>query len=509
MARLHTRFTSLLAPLFVPLLVPLLASVTAALVFAPEASAGPEPRALFGQPVNEPRALTPEEIEARAAGFRALLEQQGQVLKDNQVLPKSALEPRLSQPIHPVEAWDKPVHRATMFLNFFGGPLTGGGNASKGESPCVQGKVDYPGFNGTEQTALAIIQVFKDAAKPFGLRIAYDVVPPKHLPYSQVMMGGSPQIIGLPNGVLGVSCSLDCGDSWWRDTTFAFTEETNNVGILGTTALQEAAHAWGLDHIDGDNNIMYPYATPGNKVWADTCTIYNDATGGIGCQYVHEKFCAEGSQNDVAELSAYFGPDSPDTVLPTVTMFSPMDGQQFTAGDMLHIEVEVGDDYEGYGWRLMVPELGQEQPVYNDQKVWDFPVPPKGMYTVRVEAIDHDRNIGFAEAKIYVDMVPGEEGSTGETPTTGDSDSSGSGDTSEPTGGETSSASGSGPGGESSGGASSDADTAQDSEDSSTAIGDDKGCSCVTAGSPVSPWSWLLLFGGALGLRRRRSQRGR
>jgi len=364
--------------------------------------------------------------------------------------------------------------------------------------------VDYPGFKGGEQTALAIIQVFKDAAKPFGLRIVFDEAPPKHLPYSQVMMGGKPQIIGLPNGVLGVACNLDCGDGWWRDTTFAFTEESNNVGILGTTALQEAAHAWGLDHIDGSNNIMYPYATPGDKVWADTCTPYNDATGGIGCQYVHEKFCPEGSQNDVAELTAYFGPDSPDTVPPTVTMFSPTDGQQYKSGDTVHIEVEVSDDYEGFGWRLMVPELGQEQPVYNNQKVWDLPGPPKGVYTIRVEALDHDRNVGFAEAKIYVDTVPGEENTTGETPTTGGDEDS---DTSAPTGGESSG----GPGGneESSGGASSDADTAQDSEDSGMETGDDKGCSCVTPSGSRTSWAWLLLLGGALGLRRRRSQPAR
>ncbi len=493
MARLHTP----------------LASLTAVLLFAPVTAiaatdAEPEQRTLFGQPVNEPEEMTQAEIEARAEGFRALLERQGQVLKGNQVLPKSALEPELAQPTQPALAWDEPVHRATTFLNFFGGPLSNGGNASEGESPCVQGKVDYPGFKGGEQAALAIIQVFKDAAAPFGLRIAFDEVPPKHLPYSQVMMGGKPQIIGLPNGVLGVACNLDCGDGWWRDTTFAFTEETSNVGILATTALQEAAHAWGLDHIDGQNNIMYPYATPGSKVWADSCTPYNDATGGIGCQYIHEKFCPEGSQNDVAELSAYFGPDSPDTVPPTVVMMEPTEGQQYKAGDTVHIEVEVGDDYEGFGWRLMVPELGQEQPVYNGQKVWDLPVPPKGSYTIRVEAIDHDRNVGFAEAKIFVDTVPGEENTTGDTPTTSASDSSDSNDSgdADPTAGESADASSAGD--ESSDGASSITATAGDSEDTGMATGEDKGCGCRSTGAGGSA-AWLLLFAGALGLRRRRS----
>jgi len=476
MARLHTSLTSL----------------TAVLLFAPAtavaaADGEPEQRTLFGQPVNDPREMTQDEIEARAEGFRALLEQQGQVLKGNQVLPKSALEPDLTQPTRPVEAWDEPVHRATTFLNFFGGPLSNGGNASEGQSPCVQGKVDYPSFKGGEQMALAIIQVFKDAAAPFGLRIAYDAVPPKHLPYSQVMMGGQPQIIGLPNGVLGVACNLDCGDGWWRDTTFAFTEETNNVGILGTVALQEAAHAWGLDHIDGENNIMYPYATPGSKVWADTCTPYNDATGGIGCKYVHVQFCPlqspddPGSQNDVAELTAYFGVNTPDTEAPVVKLVSPIDGQLLAAGELLHVEVEVSDNFEGYGWVMQVPELKRELQAYYGEKTWDFPGVPKGVYTIRVEALDHDGNVGFAESKIYVDQDP-PAADTGDVPTTGEVDSDG-GESSDTVSG-------------------SSGDTAD-----TTAQDDDKGCSCRNDAPTPGP-AWLLVVGGALMLRRRERRGG-
>ena len=431
--------------------------------------------------------MTPEQLEARAQEFRATLDRQGLVLQGTQVLPKSALKPYFRNPEEPVAAWDQPPHRATTFLNFFGGPLSNGTNASLSQSPCVGSKVDYPAYNGTEQKALAIIQVFKDAAAPFGLRIAYEKAPPKHLPYSQVMMGGHPGVIGLPQGVLGVACNLDCGDTWWRDTTFAFTEETNDVNVLGTTALQEAAHAWGLDHIDGANNIMYPYATPGDKVWADTCTPYNAATGGIGCQFVHDKFCPGGSQNDVAELTAYFGVDSVDSEAPTVKMLSPTDGQMYKSGDTVHVEVEVNDNFLGYGWHLMVPELGQEQPVYNGQTIWDLGTPPKGEYTIRVEALDHDGNIGFAEAKIYVDTVPNQGGETGgetgDPPTTG-----------EPTGGSSD---------PSAGGSDASSDTAVDSEDTATVDGKDDGCSC-RSDAPIVGASWLLALAGGLLLRRRR-----
>jgi MYXO-CTERM domain-containing protein len=468
----------------------LVVPVAATLSFAPTGAAAEEgPRELFGQPVNQPPAPSEEELAARAAAFEAGLAQRGLKLIGTQVVPQRVLDDPFALPPGVSEAgeWTLPPHRQTIFLNFFGGKLSNGNNAAEGQSPCVQQDIDYPGFTDGEQDALAVIQVFKDAAEPFGLRVAYDKVPPKHLPYSQVLMGGSPGLIGLPNGVLGVACNLDCADLYWRDSTFAFTEQSNDINVLATTALQEAAHAWGLDHIDGAQNIMYPYATPGKKVWADTCTPYNAATGPIGCQGTHDKFCDGGAQNDVAELTAFFGVNSPDTIPPTVTMLSPMDGQQFKSGDKVHVEVEVSDDHEGFGWRLMVPELGQEIPVYDSTKSWDFPV-PKGAFTIRVEAIDHDRNVGFAEAKIYVDVTPeppdpdtdtdtDTAGETGTAPTTGD----------DPTGGSA------GEGGEASGGESSGEPTAGEDPD-------DKGCGCRHDGASLAPLGLVAL----LGLRRRR-----
>jgi MYXO-CTERM domain-containing protein len=444
-------------------------------LFAPTAAAE-GPRTLFGQPVNQPPPLTEEEIAERAANLPAHLEQAGLTLVGTQIIPTRLLG---DHPEEGTPAWDEPVHRATTFLNFFGGELKYGTNASEGQSPCVQGKVDYPGYGGTEQKALAIIQVFKDAAEPFGMRIAYEKAPPKELPHSQVMMGGTPQLIGLPQGVLGVACNLDCGDIWWRDTTFAFTEESNDVNVLGTTALQEAAHAWGLDHIDGQDNIMYPFATPGSKVWADTCTPYNDATGPIGCKYVHKEFCPEGSQNDVSELNAYFGPNSPDTVPPTVVMTAPTDGQVFESGEGVSIAVSVTDDYLGFGWKLVVPELDQELPVYDGTTAWNL-VPPDGAYTVRVEAIDHDGNVGFAEAKIYVGVEPEPEPMS----TSGEESGEESGNSpTEQSGGE------------------SDGETDPQTTTDPDMMGDDKGCSCRTEAPPPV---WLLGLGLLVGARRRR-----
>jgi MYXO-CTERM domain-containing protein len=465
---------------------PYLVVVPALLVFAPVADAAPEQRTLFGRPVLTAPELSAEELEARRIAFEAGLAERGLVMSGDVAMTKEQLAGSLTTPTdEPAAVWDTPPHRSTIFLNFFGGPLTGGTNASEGQSPCLgskSNKVDYPAYAGSEQKALSIIQVFKDAAAPFGLRIAYEKAPPKHLPYSQVMMGGKPGVIGLGNGILGVSCNLDCGDKWLRDTTFAFTEESNNTGVLGTTALQEAAHSFGLDHIDGSNHIMYPYADIGVKVWADTCTPYNDATGGIGCKPTHKQFCPDGlSQNDVAELTAYFGVNTPDTEAPVVTLLSPMDGQKLLPGDPVNIKVEVSDNFEGYGWVLKIPELNQEAPAYAGETSWAFKAPGKGVYTIRVEALDHDGNVGFDEAKIYIDEDP-PAADTGTTPTTGESDASS--------------------GGADSSGSDSAGSSGGDSADT-VAQDDDKGCSCRNDAQGSNP-AWLLVMGGGLALRRRR-----
>jgi MYXO-CTERM domain-containing protein len=460
-------------------------SLPCVLALAPLAAAA-EPATLFGQPVNSPPELTDEEIAARRAAFEKHLEDNDLIHAGSLVVPRAQVEEDFTDGPRPTYDWTTPPKRHTVFLNFFGGEMTGGTNASLMQSPCIgAGKVDYPGFKRSQQEALAIIQVFKDAMEPFGVRIAYEKAPPKHLPYSMVMMGGRPQVIGLPNGVLGVACNLDCGDTWWRDTTFAFTEVDGDIQVLGTTALQEAAHAWGLDHIDGSQNIMYPFATYGKKVWADTCTPYNDATGPIGCKYVHDEFCGGGAQNDVAELMAFFGPNSPDTVPPTVTLLSPEDGAIIEPGTDVIVQAEITDDHEGYGWRLMIPEADIEAPAYTKEKQWSIK-PPKGTFTIRVEALDHDGNIGFAEAVIYVGTEPPPDPTTsgGDEPTTDssstgepDSDSDGSGD-----GSGVDSASGTSPG---------------------NPADDDAGCNCVTGPASQDMSFWMLALGG-LGLLRRR-----
>jgi len=444
-------------------------------------------KTLFGHEVREVEPLTELQLQQRQAGFQQMLQEKGWVQIGDQVRPGNP-ETGFTQPPAPTYDWLTPPHRSTIFLNFFGAELSPGSNAALNESSCLNAGMNWPGFGGTEAQALALIEVFERQMEPYGVRIAYEEVPPPELPYAMVMMGGSPGMLGLGNGVLGVSCSSDCGDMWWRDTTFAFTDaiNPNNASTLGTTALHEAAHAFGLAHIGDSTKVMNPFVGSANVTWADTCTPYDDATGGINCQPTHDEFCDGGAQNTHAELLAYFGENSPDMEAPVVTITAPEDGLQIPTGGGVSIEADVEDNHEGVGWKLVIPEVGQESIAFTFENQWELSNLPEGTYTIRVEAIDHERNVGTDEVTIYVGVdAPETTGGDESGSSGGDSDSD-----SDSEGGTSDSDDSDGPqtGGDTDGGTSGAAD-------------DGGGCSTAPQRGTLG-FGALLLFG--FGLIRRR-----
>jgi MYXO-CTERM domain-containing protein len=473
---------------------------------------------LFGQPVFEAQELSEEEVAVRAVEFEAFLDERGWEQHGDIIGPPELFadgpDPQAAQNAE----WSYPPHRATIFLNFYGGALTNGTNAALNESTCIKGGTfDYPGFAGGEAQALAIIETFESQLAPYGVRIAYEDKPPPELPYAMVMMGGTPQMIGMQNGVLGVSCSSDCGDRWWRDATLAFTAAASpsQTNMLATTALHEAAHAFGLGHIDESQNsgyIMHPYVDNSERAWAEGCVEYNAATGGINCKPTHDIWCGGGAQDTNAELLAYFGANSPDIEAPVVEILSPPDGLEIAVGGSVEVEAEVTDNHDGVGWKIMIykdGELVEDKPSFFFENKWPLSGLPAGDYLIRVQAIDHDRNIGADEVTVHVGTQSSSSTGGDTEGTTGD-DSGGTDGTDGGTTGDTGDTGGSG---ESEGSAGSEG---SEGSDSAATVGvtatagetagdeDPEGCACVSGERPASGGLWLLA--GLLGLlgRRRR-----
>lgn len=413
-------------------------------------------------------------------------------------------------PPRPQAAGEEGTHRHTVFLNFAGGTLKAGGNAAEMKAVCLgPGEFQIPAYAGSAADQQMIVDYVRDRVKAFGLRVVAEA-PPKHLPFSQVMLGGhssdagfsEPGLPGIPGSPIIYSefCVTDCGDANRRETGFVFTAEFPDASPLmaANSALWVLGHYWGLDALTNSSALMNGSLSEDVREWVTYCKAL-DQGAGVQCPSSHQAFCEPNLQNDSAELTAAFGANSSDDVAPTVTLLAPADSAVLEPGAKFLIEAEVSDNFGGVGWHLVIPELDQDVPAYAGETQWNVAL-PKGVYTIRVEALDHDRNVGAAEATVYVGVEPpSNDDSTGEEPTGGESSGGGS--------------SGGGASGEGSSGTDSTGDTlASDSDGDGDAadLEDPAGCACDSrqggSGGTLALLGLLGLF-TRIGRSRRRAAR--
>lgn len=323
--------------------------------------------------------------------------------------------------------------KGTVFLNFNGGQLKiGDDNSAESKSTLARHNHNYPVFNGSEATALTLIQAVQEDMATFGVRVVYLSRPHKTVPYTMAMVGGSwtDTNIGDPAG--GVAPGTDCEDRDQRNVVYAFDGQSATVS-------QEIAHAWGLDHTIGSDRIM-SYQGGFNKKFGDNCQPLCEegcqGPGSIGCRLIHEVYCGVDSeaQNDLAELAKIFGDTTPDKEPPTVQIVKPAeDVVKVPVGATVTVGGKVHDNYGGVGWKLTVIKDGVvafDQVDYDRKLGWDFTNLPAGTYEVVLEAEDHADHIVTDKMTIIVgDQTPPDPDpvTTGQTDT-GNGESGSSGD---------------------------------------------------------------------------------
>ena len=379
-------------------------------------------------------------------------------------------------------------HRATFFLNFDGEALKYGTNAALGQAACSLSPVDFPAAALDEAARLASVALVEERLAAYGVRVTAERPPPE-LPYSTVHIGGSASLIDLPNIVFSQACNTDCGDTWPRDAAMVFTEVVNDPTWIAKAALNSIGRISGLDFVTDARYIMFASPNIGDLEWSTACVPLHEKNG---CGYVHAESCPDGGQNDHAELLARFGPNSPDTQAPQVTLLAPADGAELPAAPF-NVSAEVSDDHAGFGWKLVVRRGGEvlaEAPAFASETAWALDLDP-GTYEIEVAAIDHDRNVGKDVVTIHVG-VPAPAPDEGTTDTSEGESSGGESSGGESSGGESS-------GGEGEGTGSAGTGAPNDAE---------LGCACDTTSSsaPGALLSALLL---AARPRRRRAARVR
>ncbi len=386
-------------------------------------------------------------------------------------------------------------------------------NGSLNCSPLVEGETTFPAYgNGSARAAL--YQELLDFYDPFNIVVTVNR-PPDFLPYTMAVVGGSAGLAGQGGGVCGIA-NVQCDGLKRNHVSLTFPDSCGGVAEI---AAQETSHNWGLEHVDDQSDLMFPFNNGGFKTFVDNCNAVDHSTGGATtqCGYIHEVYCPAGGgeqQNSYQELLGVFGPREEDTVAPEIVEISPADGSTFTTSDSIAITAKITEDsnFVGGKWTWLEglpPDVDEYTRCTNNVCTDDYPLgndfdpnevnwdlvnltePPAGTYSFKFEVLDA---YGHAdEATITFTVI---EGGPSDTGVVDDGGPDGGGSGGDGTGGDD---------GASDGG--SDAGTADDGTPTTVGVtgGDgpaERGCACgvdPTARS-LAPMVGLLVCAG----RRRR-----
>lgn len=282
----------------------------------------------------------------------------------------------------------------TMYVNFDGIDL-GECNPGNSKKNCTWYNFDedIPAFSGTLQTQVSVMQAIRRDVADFGVRVT-GLRPPGDQNYVMVVYGGTE----AKYGALGSAPSGDCLDQNPNEVAFAHLDGATATWVNGgaTTALHEAAHTWGLDHVDLEGDVMYPASDNGPTAFADGCNpVVADADltlGGVGCPEVNADLCGdEAQQNARPLLTMLFGPAYVDVTRPTIALAELEDGQYFQRPATFDVVLDVDDDlhpqtYEMWAWLADDPRPEQPATVLAPGfAVDDLPV---GSWTFHVVVAD-------------------------------------------------------------------------------------------------------------------------
>ncbi|MEX1368076.1 MAG: hypothetical protein AB1Z98_33410 [Nannocystaceae bacterium] len=280
-----------------------------------------------------------------------------------------------------------------LYINFDGGVLqTGCGNDPHFDCSTLAGLFDgYIGpFEGNLNQRIAILQATRKDLADFGVRVVVER-PPLDVDYTMVMYGD----LG-PQSFAGVAPYIDCEDRRGGDTSFTQGFAGSNTG--STVILQEAAHTWGLEHVDAEFDILNPFKAAGlNQFFNDECfkIVSNtdlEPTPGV-CNQIHTQFCDTGFQNSWREMLLLFGPALADTTAPILEITSPPDGSTFVLPSTIALLGDIEDDLDPQFYGLQVYD--GDQLIFDDTRVaLDLLLvnPPEGDYDLRVVLTDEAGN---------------------------------------------------------------------------------------------------------------------
>ncbi|CAN5917869.1 hypothetical protein BH11MYX3_BH11MYX3_28290 [soil metagenome] len=259
--------------------------------------------------------------------------------------------------------------------------LPGDDDARTNRSSIVSGQASVPAWNTSAANWAATVTCMKDMFARFDVTVTD--VDPGNVPHMEAVFGGSPQNVGMGQGVGGVSpFTTDCAVIE-NSIVFAFTNVLpSSAQAVCEVMAQEVAHSYGLDHEMLASDPMTYLGFTGTRSFKDqtvACGEYQNRACGIGGS------TCRSNQNSVALLTERLG--KADLIAPTLDISSPADGDLVAPG--FEVAATAIDDVAVTAGRLYIDDV--DLGVVAGPGPYVFPTDPAladGAHVLRVEVTD-------------------------------------------------------------------------------------------------------------------------
>lgn len=320
-----------------------------------------------------------------------------------------------------------------IYLNHTGVVLRPGNNDSTTNTSSIPSQqVQIPAWNTDAQTWSDTVSCFKDLWSRFDVQVVD--TDPGNVPHIEAIFGGTPDLVGLPSNVGGVSpFTTDCSIIE-NSIVFTFTGAIPNITSREACEImaQEVAHSYGLDHELLASDPMTYLSYSGNRAFQDqavSCGEYSSRACGINGS------TCRANQNSVQLLLSRVG-TAGDQIPPTLSWTSPSDGETVMPG--FAVDATGTDNVAVTGATLYIDGTAADSQM--GAGPFSFSTSPMlalGPHTLKVEITD-GKNVQSQTRTVTVAAQAGSDTSGGGTdPGGGGGTDPGTGSTSDPNSGIT------------------------------------------------------------------------
>jgi hypothetical protein len=263
-------------------------------------------------------------------------------------------------------------------------------------------------FTRSDETWNTVVACMKEVYAPFNVQITE--VDPAEQPHFEIVFGGKPQDLGLDANLGGVS-PFSCMPYIPDSVVFVFDVWGDNPEELCTTAAQEMAHSFALDHATEPSDPMTYFPYQGRRHYKNAqvqcgsdCDANHRSPLGLTCtgDKLQDHACACGNgaqtQNDVQIIKALFGDLSASP--PAVTITTPRPGDTVTAG--FAVATKITDDTTVASAELRVDGALVERQAGNPRAFIGPAQLADGTHTIEVTAYDDVGTPGRARVQVVV-----------------------------------------------------------------------------------------------------------